>query len=115
MSEHRRTNTEGEFIYPSWLDRASLVGSGLDINYYRAKLDFIVNRLGEKHLSWWEHKGSNQCQICDLIVIAYEFDREITSLGSKSSLDSMTDKEYQDNVVLEQDPLWKDIPDLEDK
>lgn len=91
-------------IYPSWLDKASLISSGLDKEFYAAKLDFITNRLGEKHLSWWEHKGSNQCQICDLIVIGYNLLGEIDSNTSKSSLDSMTDIEYQDNCVLDQEP-----------
>lgn len=91
-------------VYPGWIDRAALVGSGLDVPYYRNKLDFITNRLGEKHLSWWEHKGSNQCQICDLIVIGYELLREIDLISPKSSLDSMTDIDYQYNSVLDQDP-----------
>lgn len=80
------------------------MGSGLDVEYYRSKLDFITNRLGEKHLSWWEHKGSNQCQICDLIVIGYELLKEIDLHTSKSSLDSMTDIDYQYNNVLDQEP-----------
>lgn len=91
-------------IYPSWLDKASLVGSGLDYEYYIAKLDHIVNTLGEKHLSWWEHKGSNQCRICDLIVIAYNLIGEIDTNSTKSSLDSMNDIDYQYNSVLDQEP-----------
>lgn len=79
------------------------MASGLDLDYYRAKLDFITNRLGEKHLSWWEHKGSNQCQICDLIVIGYEILGEIDRNTSKSSLDSMNDIDYQYNCVLDQE------------
>lgn len=109
MSEDR-FESRGGHTYPSWLDRASLVASGLDRSYYAAKLDFIVNRLGEKHLSWWEHKGSNQCQICDLIVIGYEFLKEIDLLTSKSALDSMNDIDYQYNSVLDQQPS-----ELEDK
>lgn len=99
-------------IYPSWLDKASLISSGLDVEYYRAKLDFITNSLGEKHLSWWEHKGSNQCRICDLIVIGYNLLGEIDINKTKSSLDSMNDvQDYQDNCVLDQEP----IPELWDK
>lgn len=103
-------DSKSEHIYPSWIDRAALVNTGLDLAYYRAKLDFITNRLGEKHLSWWEHKGSNQCQICDLIVIGYEILKEIDLITSKSALDSMTDSDYQYNCVLDQQPN-----ELEDK
>lgn len=78
--------------------------SGLDQEFMAAKLDFITNRLGEKHLSWWEHKGSNQCQICDLIVIGYNLLGEIDRNSTKSSLDSMNDNDYQYNAVLDQEP-----------
>lgn len=91
-------------IYPSWIDRSSLISSGLDIEYYAARLDNITNSLGEKHLSWWEHKGSNQCRICDLIVIGYELLKEIDTNTTKSSLDSMNDIDYQYNSVLDQEP-----------
>lgn len=86
------------------MDKSALISSGLDFEYYCAKLDYIINSLGEKHLSWWEHKGSNQCRICDLIVIATNLIGEIDSYRTKSSLDSMTDIDYQYNSVLDQEP-----------
>lgn len=95
---------------PSWMDKASLTAAGLNRDYYIAKLEFIINRLGEKHLSWWEHKGSNQCQICDLFIICIEFIKEIDRNTSKSSLDCMNDIDYQYNSVLDQEP-----PELCDK
>lgn len=91
-------------IFPQWMDKSSLMISGLDLAFMEAKLDHIVNRLGEKHLSWWEHKGSNQCQICDLIVVAYNLLGEIPSNTTKSPLDCMNDNDYQYNSVLDQEP-----------
>lgn len=91
-------------IFPSWMDKASLTGSGLDLPYYEAKFEHIINRLGEKHLSWWEHKGSNQCQICDLFVIIINLLGQIDTNTTKSSLDSMNDIDYQYNSVLDQEP-----------
>lgn len=93
---------------PTWLDNSSRIQCGLDREYYIAKLGYITNTLGEKHLSWWEHKGSNQCRICDLIVIGYELIREIDSSTTKSSLDSMNDIDYQYNSVLDQEPTELD-------
>lgn len=91
-------------IFPQWLDKSSLMISGLDQEFMAAKLDFITNRLGEKHLSWWEHKGSNQCQICDLFVIIINLLGQIDTNTTKSSLDSMNDIDYQYNSVLDQEP-----------
>lgn len=88
-------------VFPSWIDP----NSGLipkEVDYLSAKLDMIVNSLGEKHLSWWEHKGSNQCRICDLIVIGY---RLIDLSKSACTLDHMTDTEFEDQCALEQEPM----------
>jgi hypothetical protein len=63
---------------------------GGDIDLIIAKFELIVNSLGEKHLSWWEHKGSNQCRICDLIVI---IEKLIGHIDSKSPLDYMNVQE----------------------
>lgn len=75
-----------------------------DPDYLKAKLDLIVNTLGEKHLSWWEHKGSNQCRICDLIINCIRWEE---LYYSKSPLDSMnqSDFDFEMNCVLEQEPL----------
>lgn len=91
-------------IYPSWMDKASLVSSGLDLPYYEAKFEHIISTLGEKHLSWWEHKGSNECRICDMFVIIINLLGQIDTYSTKSSLDSMNDNDYQDNCVLDQEP-----------
>lgn len=91
-------------IYPSWMDKSALVSSGLDFQYYDAKFEHIISTLGEKHLAWWEHKGSNECRICDLFVIVINLLGEIDSNRTKSSLDSMNDTDYQYNVVLDQEP-----------
>lgn len=92
-------------MYPSWIDKNSLLQQGLDLEYWRAKTEAIMNRLGEKHLSWWEHKGSNQCQICDMLVGMTVLLEEIDILNTtKSSLDSMTEIDYQYNSVLDQEP-----------
>lgn len=91
-------------VHPSWIDRQSLLLHLADLSLLEAKLDLIVNTLGEKHLSWFEHKGSNQCRICDLIVIT---SRLLSLIPSKSALDDMIvqeDFDEQYNSALESEP-----------
>lgn len=72
--------------FPSFIDKNSVLWyTAIDVRMLQAKLDNIMNSLGEKHLSWWEHKGSNECRICDLLVINQ---RLIDILLSRTDLDS---------------------------
>lgn len=78
---------------PSFTDPASILLTQADLEFIIARYDLIVNSLGEKHLSWWEHKGSNQCRICDMIVI---ISRLVEFISSKSALDCMNSDSYQE-------------------
>lgn len=88
--------------FPSWIDKNSLI-TPPDMGYIEAKLEGIINSLGEKHLSWWEHKGSNQCRICDLIVL---LTRMIDLYYTKSSLDYMNaiDDDFKVVCARESEP-----------
>lgn len=89
---------------PEWIPQESRILPS-DFGYISAKIDNIVNRLGNKHLSWWEHKGSNQCQICDLIVICIKMREQLYT--TKSSLDGMNDTSVHAETGLD----WSDVED----
>lgn len=104
-------------VFPTWIDRTSLLWSKAEIDLLVAKSDSIMNSLGEKHLSWWEHKGSNECRICDLLVIN---SRLVSLILSKSVLDGMNESDHNSETepdvgdVPPGEPMSHDWDDTED-